>query len=155
NFVKDFGDTATLLLTVASPRAGGVELALRAGAIRQALTRVRAGRSTGRVAIVLGVPEAVATPFASRASARFTAFAEDGGEIGEATVVEGPGFAGLDGTSASDDDRLLGLVREYIETRLHPAELHPDLWSPMIVRDLGTIEERLAAAAGDKYSYRQ
>src|SRR4026209_2358798 len=33
-FVKDFGDTAALMMTVASPRLGQTELALRAGAPR-------------------------------------------------------------------------------------------------------------------------
>src|SRR5512143_708504 len=38
-FEKDFGDTAGLLLTVASPRVGAVELSLRARSLREALAR--------------------------------------------------------------------------------------------------------------------
>jgi multidrug efflux pump subunit AcrB len=34
-FIKDFGDTAALMLTVASPRADGSEIAVRAQAVRQ------------------------------------------------------------------------------------------------------------------------
>ena len=44
NFVRDFGDTATLLLTVASPMADPSELAFRANAIRE---RHPAGAPTG------------------------------------------------------------------------------------------------------------
>ena len=33
--------------------------------------------------------------------------------------------------------------------------MHPDAWQPFTVRDPGQIEARLAAAAGDKYSYRE
>src|SRR5262245_26995444 len=49
DFIKDFGDTATLLLTVASPRASEVEIALRARAIREAIQRTRGGSPTPRV----------------------------------------------------------------------------------------------------------
>src|SRR5262245_15431730 len=154
-FVKDFGDTATLLLTMASPRAGGVELDLRAQAIRRALAAAREGRGGGRVAIILGMPEAVATPESAREFARFAAFARERGALADTTFVDGPGFGGVDGTARADDAQLLALVREYIDTRLQSAELHPDVWTPMIVRDLDTIETGLKAAAGDKYSYRQ
>src|SRR5262249_31989835 len=45
-FVKDFGDTAALMLTVASPRVPKTEIAIRAKAVRQAIERQRAlGRS--------------------------------------------------------------------------------------------------------------
>src|SRR5918912_4025091 len=50
-FVKDFGDTAALMLTVASPKVDGIELELRAAAISAALVKARAG-ATGRAAVV-------------------------------------------------------------------------------------------------------
>ena len=46
-FVKDFGDTATLMLTLASPRMGEVETGLRASAIRKALAAVRPADASG------------------------------------------------------------------------------------------------------------
>jgi multidrug efflux pump subunit AcrB len=46
-YLKDFGDTAALLLTVASPRVGEVELSLRARSIRRALEQARAGAAPG------------------------------------------------------------------------------------------------------------
>src|SRR5262247_2430703 len=42
-FVKDFGDTAALMLTVASPKTSQLEIDLRARALRTAIERVRAG----------------------------------------------------------------------------------------------------------------
>src|ERR1700755_3486672 len=51
NFIKDFGDTAALLLTVASPKVGDVELELRARAISHAITSVRAGATTNRATL--------------------------------------------------------------------------------------------------------
>jgi multidrug efflux pump subunit AcrB len=43
-FVKDFGDTAALMLTVASPKTSPLEIGLRAKALRQAIEETR--RST-------------------------------------------------------------------------------------------------------------
>jgi multidrug efflux pump subunit AcrB len=45
NFIKDFGDTAALMLTVASPRTGDIELDLRARALQADIVRARAGQS--------------------------------------------------------------------------------------------------------------
>src|SRR5918912_2128385 len=42
NFIKDFGDTAALMLTVASPRADDADIALRAAAIKKAIEETRA-----------------------------------------------------------------------------------------------------------------
>ena len=57
NFVKDFGDTATLMLTVVSPRASEVEIALRARSVRHS-KRVRAATTStasgSRGASILG-----------------------------------------------------------------------------------------------------
>src|SRR5713226_5730637 len=43
-FDKDFGDTATLMLTVASPKASPLDLDLRSRVIRQQIARARQGR---------------------------------------------------------------------------------------------------------------
>ena len=40
-FFKDYGDTAALMLTVASPKVSGVESALRARDIAKAIQQVR------------------------------------------------------------------------------------------------------------------
>jgi len=47
NFIEDFGDTAALMLTVASPQVGEVEIALRAQALRGAIEKVRATMGAG------------------------------------------------------------------------------------------------------------
>ena len=44
-FNSDFGDTAALMLTVASPPASDVEIALRARSIREAIEATRAAES--------------------------------------------------------------------------------------------------------------
>ena len=39
--------------------------------------------------------------------------------------------------------------------KLHQSEIHPDSWPAAFIRDPADTEARLAAVAGDKYSYRE
>jgi multidrug efflux pump subunit AcrB len=155
NFVKDFGDTATLLLTVASPRLDGVETELRARAIREALAKVRGGDDAGRAAVVVGFPETVPADVVKSDLLRFAAFAGERRIYADPTPFYGAGFVGLDGRTAATDDQIRAVVAEYIDHHLRPSEIHPDVWMPMVIRAPETIEAQLKDAAGDKYTYRQ
>src|SRR5690242_1592573 len=59
-FNSNFGDTAALMLTVASPRASDVDIALRAHSVTKAIERVRAGEPKyapqPRLSVVISVP---------------------------------------------------------------------------------------------------
>jgi len=61
NFIKDFGDTAALMLTVASPRVSDVEIQVRANAIQRAIDEARshATEKGSRVTLVLNYPQNV------------------------------------------------------------------------------------------------
>jgi len=156
DFVKDFGDTATLMLTVASPRASEVEIALRARSVREALERSRHRGAPGpRVAIVYGFPKSISARVVRPTFEQFGRYAEQKGALSDADFFEGPGFVGLDAVSAEDDERLAELGTTFIRERLRASEMHPDVWRPLTIRDPGETEARLAGAAGDKYSYRE
>ena len=60
-FIKDFGDTTNLMLTVASPRVNGVELQLRARPIEAEIRKTRtAANSVGqRASLIYAFPTAV------------------------------------------------------------------------------------------------
>jgi multidrug efflux pump subunit AcrB len=155
-FVKDFGDTAALMLTVASPKIGDAELVLRAATLRRALDEVRATAPPlpARVSIVHGLPDAVAPQVADIALRAFARRATADGVLHDARLVLRPGFMGVDGVSMLDDEALLRYTRRFIESELKAAEIHPDAWPPAVIRDLAATESRLAAVAGDKYTYR-
>ncbi len=156
NFVKDFGDTATLMLTVVSPRASEVEIALRARSVREALERTRhQGAASPRVAIVYGFPKSIPARLVRPAFEQFGRYAEQKGALSDLDFFEGPGFVGVDAVSAWEDARLAELGNTFIRERLRASEMHPDVWRPLTIRDPGETEARLAAAAGDKYSYRE
>ena len=158
DFVKDFGDTAALMLTVASPRASSAEIDARAQALRKDIETVRATTaSTGkpRVALVQGVPAAVPAELVRRPLRLIAEVGTADGVFQDARVLLGPGYVGVDAASDKDDAALREFVWRFTRERLRASEFHPDAWSVAVIRNPADIPARLAEAAGDKYSYRE
>ncbi len=154
NFVKDFGDTAALLLTVASPHAGEVELALRARSISKAIRAARKD-AVGRVTLLVAFPPSIARGQLRRAAELAATGLVDNG-IGVAPrVIEGPGYLGIDLAAHVGDGQLVEALMVFARDRLHLSELHPDVWRPTVVHDPADAEAALKLVAGDRYSYRE
>jgi multidrug efflux pump subunit AcrB len=158
-FNSDFGDTAALMLTIASPKASEVDIALRARAIRQAIETTRAGESARaprpRVSIVYAFPLSVSPTLVRDA---FVAVMQAGGQnkyVSDAHFFQGSGFIGADVSSPLSDDELRALGDRLVMEKLHSSEIHPDSWPAAFIRDPADTEMRLAAVAGDRYSYRE
>jgi multidrug efflux pump len=155
-FLRDFGNTAALLLTVASPKASSVEVALRARAIAQAITDVRvpSDQPGARATIVAVYPESISPQLPQHARdllARYIAarnFAHD------LRPLQGPGFVGLDIGVDADDATILGVVQAFVREWLDASSFHPDAWPPVVIRAPQEAEARLAPVASDKYTYR-
>src|SRR5262245_39832536 len=157
-FIKDFGDTAALMLTVASPPASAVEIHLRARDIRQAIEQVRAGTPKGsqpRVSIVACYPKAIPWDTVARTSQVFEKWVQETGVSRGASLFHGPGFVGIDGPSSASDDQIRAAVARFFVDRVPGAEIHPDTWRLALIRDPARTEEALAVSAGDKYTYRE
>jgi multidrug efflux pump subunit AcrB len=158
DFVKDFGDTAALMLTVASPKVAEADITLRASALQRAIetTRAAAGTSGGqRVTLVQGVPTAVPGELVRRPLRIFTEAATAQGLFRDARIITGDGFVGVDAVSDEDDEALVGFVQRFVQERLRASEFHPEAWPVAVVRDPGETHARLSAVAGDKYTYRE
>ncbi|MEQ1761818.1 MAG: efflux RND transporter permease subunit [Pyrinomonadaceae bacterium] len=156
NFVKDFGDTTALMLTVASPKVGGVEIDQRAAQVRTAIDRERASTSqTDRFTLVFSFPHSVQPTVVRRPLDAFVDHASKQGGISDLRVIEGAGFAGIDGVTGATDEQIMTLVNEFVAERLQAAEFHPDAWQPIIVRNTDEIHTKLTQVAGEKYSYRE
>jgi multidrug efflux pump subunit AcrB len=153
-FIKDFGDTAALMLTVASPKVDGIEIELRARAVADAIAAARSGKSE-RAAVVVSFPASIdARPL--RLAADEIAGAMRDERLGaDPIVVEGHGFLAVDLETSADDATLLARVRRFAQDRLRVGELHPDTWEPAVIRDPAETQARLLAVRGDKYSYRE
>ena len=144
---KDFGDTATLMLTVASPPPSAVEIALRARALREKL----AGPRNGRSALVFGHSITGSATAFRRVVDALAAFCIAREKVRDARVIEGPGFFAIDA-------EVNGAWSEHLRTFLadeQSTRMHPDVWSPVVIDDPAQAESALAGAAGERYDARQ
>jgi multidrug efflux pump subunit AcrB len=155
DFHSDFGDTAALMLTVASPAADEMEVAVRAQAIRRAIEQTRRGTQGPRVTLVAAFPPSVPLDAVRPHLRLFTDVAAGRGLLRDIRSLEGPGFVGVDGITTAGDAGIQTFVKSFLADELHESELHPDGWPIVIIRQPRDTEARLAAVAGDKYTYKQ
>jgi multidrug efflux pump subunit AcrB len=157
-FNSDFGDTAALMLTVASPPASGVEIALRATAVRHAIERTRSEEPRNapqpRVTIVSAFPQSVAPELVRESFESILKAAVQTHAITDPHFFQGTGFVGADVSSKFDDVQLRATADRFLADKLHRSEIHPDAWPAVFIRDPQGTQAALAAVAGDKYSYR-
>jgi multidrug efflux pump subunit AcrB len=81
--------------------------------------------------------------------------AVEDGALPDPHIFQGPGYIGVDARSSLDDTALRAYTGRFVSERLRASELHPDAWPVVVIRDPGETRALLAAAAGDKYSYRE
>ncbi len=158
-FNSDFGDTAALMLTVASPLEDPTAIAVRGYAIEAVLGRVRKerrGKASGvPVSLIYCYPLTVPQEAVQRNVRVFIQSAEARGILSQAQFVSGPGFAAVDGFTKQTDAEIYAYIKYYVETNVHESEIHPDTWPPVVVHDPSNVGSQLAAAPGNKYTYRQ
>src|SRR6266513_2503169 len=157
SFQSDFGDTAAVMLTIASPKADQVEINIRAQAIQSAIESVRAKRKYTEhdvpVAIVYSFPRSISPGTMLDAVQLFEQQAEEEGTLRRPQVVSGSGFVAVDGVSDKDDASINRFVKTFFQKQLQRSDLHPDGWTPIIIRDPHDARARLTSVAGDRYSY--
>jgi hypothetical protein len=111
SFQSDFGDTAALMLTVASPKADSLEINLRSQSIQAAIRSARGIKKTtpfGKaVTIIYPFPESVSPRAVAGGAALFERQATRAGALSNTTQIQGTGFIGLDGTSSQDDASII------------------------------------------------
>ncbi|HEU4400876.1 MAG TPA: efflux RND transporter permease subunit [Candidatus Polarisedimenticolia bacterium] len=159
-FIKDFGDTAALMLTVASPRVSAVEISIRARDVQRAIEETRRRAATGgagraRVSVVACAPQSISPTVLQRPIDLLVRDAAADGFARDVRRILGPGYIGIDAVLEHSDAEILAFINEWIQERLHSSELHPDLWRPVVIRDPGDTRTRLTAVSGEKYSYRE
>ena len=154
NFIKDFGDTAALMLTVASPKVDETEVAIRARSVQRAIEEARAqadpSAGTTRVTLVQGLPAAVPLELVQRPVRLLADAAMADGVLRDARVLTGLGYVAVDGASEADDATIRAYVDRFIRERLRVSEFHPDSWPAVVVRNPGDTRARLHESAGDK-----
>jgi multidrug efflux pump len=156
-FIKDFGDTSTLLLTVASPKVDDIELELRAATIQRAIESTRAKVTTElpRVTIVSCFPSGVSATAVRRIATSIGPRFEALGLGSDIQVTTGPGFLGVDIATEHNDQEILAQLGALLSTKVKMGELHPDIWPLTVVRDPKDTLAQLKKVAGDRYTYRE
>jgi multidrug efflux pump subunit AcrB len=158
-FNSDFGDTAALMLTVASPKASATEIELRARAVRSAIEKVRASESgsgpQSRLSIIYSFPMAVSPTLVRDSFQRIVNALQESGAVQDIHFFDAPGFVGADVSSKLSTEELRTVGDKVTEERLHRSELPPDAWQATVVRDPSEAQARLTEIAGAKYTYRQ
>lgn len=155
-FIKDFGNTAALMLTVASPRLDEVQVSLRAAQLRSAIEQLRAGAKAGsRATMVYNFPASLAAETVVRPTRAYFDQAVRDGVFRDARLLIGPQFVGVDGVTDLPDAALLAHLQHFLEERLRVSEFHPDAWPPAVIRNPADTRDKLLAVSGDKYTYRE
>src|SRR5437773_1084659 len=157
SFQSDFGDTAALMLTIASPKADQTEINIRAHAIQSAIESVRAKRKHAEhdvpVAIVYSFPRSISPETMLDAVQLFEQQADEQSILHAPQMISGSGFIAVDGVSDKDDASIHRFVETFFQKQLQRSDLHPDGWTPVIIRDPRDVRAKLTDVAGDKYSY--
>ena len=156
-FQSDFGDTAALMLTVASPKVDAIEIAARSNVVETAIRKARESKPKDRqrqqVTVVESFPQSISAREVLDAGYLFQQQALSAGILEDSKIIQGNGFIAFDGVSSKDDGTIRTFIQGFISERLKRSELHPDGWDPAIIRDPSETRTKLSAVAGDKYSY--
>jgi multidrug efflux pump subunit AcrB len=145
-YIKEFGDTSALILTVASPPADRTQLDLLASEIEKKV-------NPGSVSIAVCGSGALHHSFLTEASELLSAQMRQH-RLGNALqLVDGRGFVLIRGVSLTDG---LAATMERIWNELpQRADIHPDVWDPIVVVPGAPVRDTLRTSAGAKYSYRE
>ncbi len=157
-FNSDFGDTSALMLTVASPPATAAEIAVRAQSIRRAIEQVRLSRpgpQNSRVSVVYAFPQSVNADLVRDIFEPLVNLVQQEGVVAGCRTFQGSGFIGADCLSDRKDEEIRAAADRMVEGRLRHSEIHPDAWPAVLIRDPQQTTAKLAAVAGDRYSYRE
>jgi multidrug efflux pump subunit AcrB len=157
-FQSDFGDTAALLMTVASPPEDDLAIRMRSRSVEDAIwsARAEAGRSKSpRISIVVTFPLTLSKTGVTEATEAFRLSAQRAGVLRRSRLITGRGFMAVDGETDLNDQRLEAYVTRFASTRLHASEFDPDVSAPVIIHDALETRQKLAAIATSKYTYAQ
>jgi multidrug efflux pump subunit AcrB len=157
-FYSDYGDTTTLMLTVASPKVSEVEVELRARAVEQKIKSIRglAHQSKPRISLVSLYPPTLDSHTVEPIADDLSRYLLDQKLAADIQPLEGADFRGLDLQMLVSEPQLSAAAFEFVNLDLGRStygSLHPDAWAPVAITDPGETRAKMMAVAGDKYTY--
>ncbi|HEV2664590.1 MAG TPA: efflux RND transporter permease subunit, partial [Blastocatellia bacterium] len=149
-YIKEFGETAALMLTVASPPASDPQLQSLTTEIEKAI----APRSQSND-IVLCSASGVDHSFLREAADQLSDQIRSHNLGADLQLIDGKGFVGIRLSSTERAEDLSRAVRRVWEEMPQRADVHPDVWDPIVIAPDAPVKEALRKQAGPKYSYRE
>ncbi|MBV8897158.1 MAG: efflux RND transporter permease subunit, partial [Acidobacteriaceae bacterium] len=156
-YIKDFGDTAALMLTVASPPADPAQVAWVSKLVEAGIRQVRSGvtgRGGPRCSIVVVYPKSIDSAEVERVMAWAAPELISQRLISDVKLFSGAGYAGADFATDLSSADLRHAVTNLINDKLQQDEFHPDAWKPALIYEPEGTAGELQAVADDKYTYR-
>lgn len=157
-FNSGFGNTAALMLTVASPKESDLELELRANSINTAISSTRSALSSGiseeRLSLIVALPGSADSTALNSVMELLTINLLEDNIATEINLLSGSSFIGLDLTPLVNEETLLEYTSSFVIEKLALSSFHIDAWEPILVQDISQTQKNLKAIDGDKYSYR-
>jgi len=157
-FNSGFGNTAAMMLTVASPKESDVEVELRAKNIKIAIENIRAGipeaERESRISFVIVLPYSVDKESLDNTFSVLSKSLVDGNLARDIYRIRGPGFIGIDASLNTDKDKFHTYLQNFSNEKLGFSGFHIDAWDPVLIFDPKETERILKSVAGDKYNYR-
>jgi multidrug efflux pump subunit AcrB len=157
-FNSGFGNTAALMLTIASPKESDLELELRANNINSAIIKARSSLSSesdrDRWSLIVALPGSTDTTALNSVLELLTINLLEDGIAADISQLNGPSFIGLDLTPLVNEEVLFEYATSFSKEKLGLSGFHIDTWDPVLIKDTRETEKKLKGVDGDKYSYR-
>jgi multidrug efflux pump subunit AcrB len=156
-YIKDFGETSALMLTVASPPVPDTEISLMAQQVEPLIERSRqaSAKHGTPVSIVICFPDSLDTTDLRDLVQILSGDLLEKHTFNFLQIVSDQGVILLDGTSEQSDAAISQALLEFFRQRIQSDQLDPDIWPPVIVRNPADLEAKLRQASPSKYTYRE
>ncbi len=153
-YFNDYGDTATLMLTVASPPVPDAEINRCAQEVLPTLEAARrsAGNRKDAVSIVFCFPPGLDATDLTDNVEQLSGDLLSKKLLLSAHVLPASGAVVLDGISGSTDRELRAAITEFSIHRVGASELHPDIWPPVVIHDPTELASQLRKLGPGKYT---
>jgi multidrug efflux pump subunit AcrB len=150
-YIKEFGETAALMLTVASPPASGTQLQLLATEIGKAIPP-----NSPSLNIVLASASGVDPSFLREAADQLSdQLRENGFDKADFQTKNGNSFVLIRLSTNKDAKAVAWAVEQAWDALPQREDIHPDVWDPIVIAPGASIEAALRAHSGPRYSYRE
>ena len=149
-YIKEFGETSALMLTVASPPATDLQIQLIAAEISKAIPP-----QPSAMDVVICDSSGVDPSFLRQAAELLRAQMQNHGVSNNLSITTGQSFVAIRLSTTRSEDDLSHEIPRLWEQMPQRADVHPDIWDPIVIAPNSKIKEALRRHAGPKYSYRQ